>query len=172
MAFIPPVGINFIIVYGALIAFIILSPPAFSAGKNFTTSRPKPSAISSSVGVIMPGQTGKSFLMQYSTTFGLKPGETINFAPAPIARSTCSTVKTVPAPTSISGNFFAIARMLSSAASVRKVTSAQASPPATRAAPNGSASLTLFKTTTGTIPIAPIFFNVSFITSSTNILVF
>ncbi len=38
-------------------------------------------------------------MIQCSTTFELKPGETINFEPAPTAFLTCSTVSTVPAPT-------------------------------------------------------------------------
>ena len=45
----------------------------------------------------------------------------------------CSFVNTVPAPTSISGYAAVIRRMASSAASVRKVTSAQESPPFFRA---------------------------------------
>ena len=42
----------------------------------------------------------------------------------------------VPAPISISGNFFVIMRMDSSAAAVRKVTSAQKRPPSHSASPN------------------------------------
>lgn len=60
---------------------------------------------------------------------GSNPGLTINFAPAAAAASTCSFVSTVPAPTSICGKASVIRRMDSSAAAVRKVTSALKSPP-------------------------------------------
>src|SRR5450756_1052331 len=48
-----------------------------------------------------------------------------------------------------------IARMASSAAAVRKVTSATGRPPATRAAPSGPASAAESRTTTGTRRVAP-----------------
>ena len=54
-------------------------------------------------------------------------------------------------------------RIESAAASVRKVTSAQARPPSQSASASGAASLLSFKTTTGTIPYCPSFSNTSFI---------
>ena len=134
-------------------ALIIFSPPHASAGKNFTTSRPSERACSTSLGEEVPGVMGTPFFLQYLTMSGFRPGLTIKRAPAATARSTCSVVSTVPAPISISGKAFAIIRMDSSAASVRKVTSAQGRPPSQRAFARGRASLASFRTTTGTIPI-------------------
>ena len=54
----PPVGINFIFVYGAAIDLIMLRPPAASAGKNLTTSRPSSIATSTSEGLLVPGTIG------------------------------------------------------------------------------------------------------------------
>ena len=144
-------------------ALIMLMPPACSAGKNFTTSRPREMAISTSLGLEVPGVTGIPLSTQYFTTVGFRPGLTMNFAPAFTARSTCSVVRTVPAPTNMSGNSFAMIRMDSSAAAVRKVTSAQGSPPSQRALARGAASLASSRTTTGTIPIFWIFSKTSFI---------
>ena len=69
-----------------------------------------------------------------------------------ILKPVSSVVSTVPAPTSISGNFSAIRRMDSSAAAVRKVTSAHGSPPSTSALARGTASFVSSSTTTGTTP--------------------
>ena len=162
LALIPPVGMNFICVYGAAIALIMLIPPAASAGKNLTTSRPREIAISTSLGLEVPGVTGIPLFTQYLTTSGFKPGLTMNFAPAFTARSTCSVVRTVPAPTNISGNSFAIIRMDSSAAAVRNVTSAHGRPPSQSAFASGAASFASSRTTTGTIPIFWIFSKTSF----------
>ena len=65
----------------------------------------------------------------------LKPGDTMNFAPASTAFLTVSTFSTVPAPRIISGRL-AIALIAASAAAVRKVTSATGKPPATNAKPH------------------------------------
>ena len=83
--------------------------------------------------------------------FAYTGGATI--AAAAAGASTCSLVRTVPAPTSISGNCSAIRRIDSSAASVRNVTSAHGSPPSTSASASGTASFTSSSTTTGTTPI-------------------
>ena len=68
---------------------------------------------------------------------GSNPGLTMNLTPA-VAASICSLVRTVPAPTSISGNCSATRRIDSSAASVRNVTSAHGSPPSTSAFASGT----------------------------------
>jgi hypothetical protein len=60
----PPVGMNDTPVYGAAIALRNARPPMGSAGKNFTTESPLPNAISTSVGVQTPGNTGRSTLWQ------------------------------------------------------------------------------------------------------------
>ena len=138
------------------------SPPAASAGKNLTTSSPSSIACSISPQVEQPGQTGTPFSMQYFTIFGLKPGETMNFAPASAARSTCSVVSTVPAPTSISGIASVMARIASAAAAVRNVTSAAGSPPRESASASGTALDASSILMTGIMPISPIFFKISF----------
>ena len=132
---------------------IILRPPAGSAGKNLTKSRPRAIACSISLGVCVPGVTGIPLSRQYFTTSGLRPGLTINLAPHSTARSTCSVVRTVPAPTRISGNSSTIFLITSAAAAVRNVTSAQGRPPSTSALARGAASFASSNTTTGTIPI-------------------
>ena len=111
----------------------------------------------------MPGVTGTFFSIQYFTVLGFKPGLTMNFAPAATAASTCSAFRTVPAPTHISGKFVVIIRIASAAALVRKVTSAQGSPPAHNAFARGSASSALSIFTTGTIPILLICSKTAFI---------
>ena len=142
---------------------IIFKPPAASAGKNLTTSSPNSIACSTSDGLEVPGVTGTPLSIQCFTTLGFNPGLTINFAPAFTARSTCSVVSTVPAPTSISGNSLAIIRIDSSAAAVLNVTSAQGSPPLISASASGFASFASSNTTTGTMPTLLIFSNTSFI---------
>ena len=144
-------------------ALIIAMPPEASAGKNLTTSSPYSSAISTSEGVEHPGVTGIPLFTQYSTTLGLSPGLTMNFAPAATARSTCSVVSTVPAPVSISGSSLVNVLITSSAAAVLNVTSAHAMPPASSALPRGSASFASSRAMTGTMPILPSLTNTSFI---------
>lgn len=61
----------------------------------------------------------------HETTSGFSPGETMKDAPASFAREACSTVRTVPAPTSISGSSAVMRRIASSAQAVRKVISAR-----------------------------------------------
>ena len=101
-------------------------------------------------GVMTPGIKGMFSFWQYSAVFSLSPGLTKNSAPAFLALSTCSGQSSVPAPTSIWGNFLLISLMASSAAGVRKVISARGSPPSVRACARGSASSTFSILTTGT----------------------
>ena len=63
-ALIPPVGMNFRTVKAAPMALIILSPPAFSAGKNLTLVSPALMAWIISLAVCVPGHTGMSFARQ------------------------------------------------------------------------------------------------------------
>ena len=154
---------NLNLLYGAATALIMARPPDGSAGKNFTTSSPNSIAFAISLGVTTPGVIGIFFSMQYVTIFGSSPGLTMNSAPAAMARSTCSVVRTVPAPTTISGNSVFMMRIDSSAASVRKVTSAHARPPSQSALARGAAFAASSSTTTGTIPNCSSFCNVAFI---------
>ncbi len=87
----------------------------------------------------------------------------MNLQPAAIARSTCSVVRTVPAPTNISGQASTMLRIASSAAAVRNVTSATGRPPSQRAFAKGAASLASSILTTGIIPNCSKRFNTSFI---------
>ena len=153
---IPPVGMNFICVYGPATDLINLIPPTASAGKIFTTFNPSSIACSISEGLAQPGVTGIPLSTQYLTTLGLSPGLTMNLAPASTASSTCSVVSTVPAPTNMCGNSLAITLIASFAHAVLNVTSATGSPPSHNAFASGLASSILFTTTTGTIPYAPI----------------
>jgi len=73
---------NFTIPYGALIALRVFNPPKASAGKNFITFKPRESPDSISVGLLTPGVIGILLSIQYFTTSGLSPGDTINSAPA------------------------------------------------------------------------------------------
>ena len=144
----------------------MFNPPAASAGKNLTTSKPSSIACSTSLGLAQPGVTGMLLSTQYLTTLGFKPGLTINLAPAATALSTCSVVRTVPAPTNILGNSLAIIRIHSSAASVRNVISAHGRPPSHNAFAKGAASAASSKAITGTIPIWEISFKTSFMIHS------
>lgn len=64
---------------------------------------PRSKAASISVGVATPGMTVTERLVHQRTTLELRPGATMNCAPAATARSACAVLSTVPAPTSISG---------------------------------------------------------------------
>ena len=87
----------------------------------------------------------------------------MNLAPAAMARSAWSIVRTVPAPSSISGTSLLIILMQSSAQAVRKVTSAAGSPPSTSALHRGTASSTLLKAITGMMPMSETRLRISFI---------
>ena len=109
-----------------------------------------------SVGVTQPGVTPTPCSIHQTTISSLKPGETMNFAPHATAFLHCSSVMTVPAPTSISGHSFATASMESAAAAVRKVISITSTPPASSAFAVGTASAASSSTTTGTTAALPI----------------
>ena len=151
----PPVGTNFTEPNGAARASSMAVPPAAPAGKNFSTSRPRARPLATPSGLTTPGSTGTPRSWQQATTPSTKHGLTMNFAPAPMARAAWSAESTVPAPTSSSGSSSAMARMASSAAAVRKVTSATGMPPLTRARPSPTALAADSSLITGTRPISP-----------------
>ena len=66
-------------------AFNAFTPPKVSAGKNFKFFQPSSSARMTSVGVMTPGKSGNLFSCAVFETVSLKPGDTPNCAPAPIA---------------------------------------------------------------------------------------
>ena len=130
----------------------ILTPPEDSAGKNFKTLRPRFTPFCTSEAVQTPGVTGTPFFWHHLTVSSSKPGDTMNFAPALTALSAVSGLRTVPAPTIISGKAVLILLIASSAASVLNVTSAQGMPPFTIASASFSAFEASSIFTTGTIP--------------------
>jgi hypothetical protein len=93
------------------------------------------------------------FSMQRETTLGLKPGLTMNFAPAAIALSTWSTVSTVPAPSNMSGTSLFIASIAFAPWAVLKVISAQGMPPEISAFASGTAFSASSIFITGIMPI-------------------
>ena len=111
-------------------------------------------ACSISPGVAVPGIISMPLSMTYLVISGLKPGLTMNLTPAAMARSACSFVSTVPAPTSISGTSATMRLMASSAAAVRNVTSAAGRPPLTRAFARGTALSASSMAMTGTMPMS------------------
>ena len=127
-----------------------------SAGKNLTTSRPYSSACCISVGVSTPGIIGMDLPMQYSTTFTLKPGETIKRAPASITLLASATVSTVPAPTSMSGKNFTMRSTTCTAVCVRRVTSITGKPFSLSVCASGTALFSSSTMATGRIPRIPI----------------
>ncbi len=86
----------------------------------------------------MPGRKATSLAIAALPSFSVRPGETMNCAPASTAASSCSGFRTVPAPTIAPGTL-AISRIASSAQGVRSVTSRQGKPPATSASASGTA---------------------------------
>ncbi len=82
------------------------------------------------------------------------PGETPNRAPAALASFTSRGVSSVPAPTTPPSTS-AMARITSSAAGVRSVTSSTGSPPATSASASGTAWPASFTTSTGITGASP-----------------
>ena len=129
----PPVGMNVHCGNGPPKSSMILYPPLRSAGKSLRCVTPLLIQAVISDGFEIPGIVGTLFLIHQSTTSGLYPGETMNFAPAFTAFSACSTLRTVPAPTSMFGSALIIASIASAAQAVRKVTSLAGKPPFTRA---------------------------------------
>ena len=134
---------------------IIFTPPAASAGKNFTIRQPAVSAWLSSLAVAMPGQNGRFSAFAAATTAGSKPGATPKTAPAAFARRTMFSSSSVPAPTTASGTSRRIASIAAGAAAVRNVTSRTGRPPPTSALASGTACSSLSITMTGMIPALP-----------------
>src|SRR4051794_36630985 len=148
-ASIPPVGQNLSSGNGAATDFSHAVPPQASAGKNFSTLKPRaPSAIASDT-VAQPGSTGISASANAAASSGGVPGLTRYFAPAAIAAATSAGRITVPTPTTQSATSATIARMASSAGLVRSVTSITGKPPATNARASGTASAIRSMVSTG-----------------------
>ena len=105
------------------------------------------------LGVTQPSVMATLLSTHHFTTSLSKPGETMNLAPISTAFWHCSSVMTVPAPTSMSGQLSATALIASGAAAVRNVISITSMPPERSACAVGTASLASSITTKGTIPV-------------------
>src|SRR5689334_24966752 len=136
----PPVGQNLISGNGAATDLSQAVPPDASAGKNFSTLKPRPASVIASDTVAQPGSTGTGASASADARSNGVPGLTRYFAPAEIAAAMSDTRVTVPTPTTQSGTSAAMALIASSAALVRSVTSMTGSPPATSARASGMAS--------------------------------
>src|SRR5204863_2514247 len=146
---IPPVGQNFRWGNGAATDFSHATPPDASAGKNFRTLNPRAESAIASDTVAQPGSAGTDASASAAASPAGVPGHTRYLAPAAIAAAISGTRVTVPTPTTHSGTSAAIARIASSAALVRSVTSITGSPPATRARASGTASAARSMVSTG-----------------------
>ena len=123
-----------------------------AAGTVLTTEQVDRAVAAGASVIVSPGFDPEIVDYCISKDIPVMPGLTITDAPAATALSTCSVVSTVPAASTISGYASCIRRIDSSAAAVRNVTSAQGSPPSTKAFAKGSASFESFNTTTGITP--------------------
>src|SRR5688572_19873634 len=119
----PPVGQNRTFGSGAATEDNQRTPPDGSAGKNFSTGKPKSISMMASDTVEQPGSAGTGASVSASARSGEVPGLTRNAAPASHARDTSSALSTVPMPATTSGTSATIARSAASATSVRSVTS-------------------------------------------------
>ena len=141
-----------------------------SAGKNLKCVSPKSSPRMMSLALAMPGKNGMPFAMAALPKLLVRPGDTMNSAPAAIAHSRPGTSMIVPAPTIAPGTFF-ISAIASKAAAVRKVTSSTRSPPATSAAAISRACEASSMTSTGMTGAVRMIFSIATIwCKSSNIL--
>ena len=145
----PPVGHTLILGNGPASARSALIPPACSAGKNLTISKPAASACISSDAVAIPGANGRPLAAAAFRSSGVAPGLMPNLAPSATARARSSAFKIVPMPTMASGTSAIMALAASTATGVRSVTSSTRTPPATSARASGTASSTRSMVSTG-----------------------
>src|SRR5436305_15306813 len=113
---IPPVGQNLMSGKGAATDFSQATPPDASAGKNFSTLKPRPLSAIASDTVAQPGSTGTDASASAAASSAGVPGLTRYFAPAAMAATMSDTRVTVPTPMTQSGTCAAMARHASSAA--------------------------------------------------------
>src|SRR5215216_3364370 len=119
----PPVGQNLRFGKGAAIALRKAVPPAASAGKSFTTEKPRLASVMASDTVAQPGNDGSGTRASAAASSADVPGLTRNFAPADKASRISGTSLTVPIPTTACGTSAAILLAASTATGVRSVTS-------------------------------------------------
>ena len=145
----PPVGQTLTFGNGPAKARSALIPPACSAGKNLTTSKPCASACMSSDAVAIPGANGSRLAATAFSSSGVAPGLMPNLAPSASARARSPALRMVPIPTTASGTSAMMALAASAATGVRSVTSSVRTPPATSALASGTASSTRSMVSTG-----------------------
>ena len=124
-------------------------PPACMAGKSFNAVKPCSRAAISSVGVMIPGNSGKLTVCAAAASSGVSPGETPNCAPACAASVKSAGRVNVPTPTMASGTALRMASTAASATGVRMVTSSTFRPPAHNACASGTACSSLSMISTG-----------------------
>src|ERR1043165_7046764 len=98
-ASIPPVGQNFSSGSGAATDLSHATPPEASAGKNFSTLKPRLLSAIASDSVAQTGSPGTDASASASASPPGVPGLTRYFAPAAIAAAMSETRVTVPTPT-------------------------------------------------------------------------
>src|SRR6186997_90911 len=145
----PPVGQNRTSGKGSATALSQRVPPDGSAGKNFSTGKPKAASVMASETVAQPGSAGTGASASAWARSAGVPGLTRKSAPASTACAMSSGLVTVPTPTIISSTSAMIARTASIAAGVRNVISTTFSPPARSARASGTASAARSIVTTG-----------------------
>ena len=95
----PPVGQKRTCGNGPASALSAAMPPAWPAGKNFITSKPRASAAMTSEAVCTPGMNGSSPAAAASSSSGVAPGLSAKRALEARAVSRSCGVSTVPRPT-------------------------------------------------------------------------
>src|SRR3954452_3620243 len=109
----PPVGQNLMSGSGAATDFSHAVPPDASAGKNFSTLKPRAASVIASETVAQPGSTGTDASASAEASSDGVPGLTRYFAPAATAAAMSDPRVTVPTPTTQSGSSAAIALIAS-----------------------------------------------------------
>ena len=144
----PPVGQNRTCPKTAASDLSAGRPPDAVAGKNLKRVSPMSRPRMMSPALAVPGRKGMPLLIAALPSGSVRPGLTMNFAPAAILASRSVGLSTVPAPM-MAPSTLAISAITSSAAGVRRVTSRTVRPPRTRASAIGRAYATSSTTSTG-----------------------
>ena len=111
---IPPTGNRRVPAGSTARIALMTRGPTSSAGNIFRASAPADSAAKASVGVAIPGRLTNPAALAARITAVSACGMTTRSAPISFSRATCSTARTVPAPTSASrGSRRRMAAMLS-----------------------------------------------------------
>ena len=145
----PPVGQNRAWGKGPARDFSRARPPAASAGNSLNTVNPWSSPCINSDAVATPGMKSAPDAAAACSRSGVAPGLITRPAPAASTLSSCARSVIVPAATSIPGTDSRTARILSRAASVRRVISMARMPPRCSARASCTVLSTSVAVTTG-----------------------